>query len=153
MNTPICDFIDEYLKRNPTRLHMPGHKGKGPLGLEARDITEITGADVLYNADGIIRESMKNASRLFHSQKTLYSTQGATLCIQAMLALLSFQSHGEKVTVAAGRNAHVSFLRAALLCNAEIRWIPTENESHLSCLPTAADIRALFEQEDKPKAV
>ena len=29
---------------------MPGHKGKGPLGAESLDITEINGADSLYEA-------------------------------------------------------------------------------------------------------
>ena len=44
---------------------MPGHKGRSFLGCEADDITEIDGADVLYNADGIIDQSEKNASELF----------------------------------------------------------------------------------------
>ena len=44
---------------------MPGHKGKTFLGCEAYDITEIKGADALYEADGIIAESEENASALF----------------------------------------------------------------------------------------
>ena len=30
---------------------MPGHKGRGPLGCEELDITEIAGADELYEAE------------------------------------------------------------------------------------------------------
>ena len=57
MDTPICDFVRGYAQSGALRLHMPGHKGGGPIGPEALDITEIPGADSLYEADGIIRRS------------------------------------------------------------------------------------------------
>ena len=41
MNTPIADFVRSYAESGKTRLHMPGHKGAGALGVEALDITEI----------------------------------------------------------------------------------------------------------------
>ena len=50
MDTPICDFIKEYEAKGTSRLHMPGHKGVPFLGCENRDITEICGADELYEA-------------------------------------------------------------------------------------------------------
>ena len=65
MNTPICDFVNEYKDKHAVRMHMPGHKGRTLLGPEALDITEIDGADVLYHAGGIIRESEDNASAIF----------------------------------------------------------------------------------------
>ena len=65
MNTPICDFVRRYAESNNLRLHMPGHKGQGPLGVEQLDITEISGADSLYEASGIIAETEANASCLF----------------------------------------------------------------------------------------
>ena len=64
MNTPICDFVQNYAESGQLRFHMPGHKGKGMLGVESRDITEIEGADVLYRAKGIIKGSEENAARL-----------------------------------------------------------------------------------------
>ena len=48
MDTPIFDFVQNYIKSNTARLHMPGHKGVSFLGCEAFDITEIMGADELY---------------------------------------------------------------------------------------------------------
>ena len=33
MDTPICDFVRTYAQSGALRLHMPGHKGEGPLGL------------------------------------------------------------------------------------------------------------------------
>ena len=85
MDTPILDFVRAYAESGTVRAHMPGHKGRGPLGIEALDLTEIQGADSLYEADGIIRRSEENASRLFGSQMTCYSTEGSSLCIRAML--------------------------------------------------------------------
>ena len=91
MNTPIWDFVTRYCEGDPLRLHMPGHKGRGPLGAEARDITEVPGADVLYPAAGIIRESEENAAALFGTARTLYSAEGFSLCICAMLICRRFK--------------------------------------------------------------
>ena len=85
MNTPICDFVKAYQHKNMLRLHMPGHKGAPLLGMEKYDITEIDGADVLYSPDGIIEESENNASSLFGSYHSFYSTEGSTLAIKTML--------------------------------------------------------------------
>ena len=65
MNTPICDFVQTYAQKQPLRLHMPGHKGHDVLGMEYLDLTEIEGADSLYEAQGIIAQSEANASSLF----------------------------------------------------------------------------------------
>ncbi|MBO5655288.1 MAG: amino acid decarboxylase, partial [Clostridia bacterium] len=83
MKTPIKDFVNKYALSKPVRLHMPGHKGVSFLGAEKYDITEITGADVLYSPKGIIAESMANATSIFGSGKTLYSTEGSSLAIRA----------------------------------------------------------------------
>ena len=86
MKTPIYDFVRRYKNLRPARFHMPGHKGRGPLGCEELDLTEIPGADSLYEAAGIIAESEANASRLFGCP-TFYSTEGSSHCIRAMLLL------------------------------------------------------------------
>ena len=107
MNTPICDFVNRYVESEMLRMHMPGHKGVGALGVESRDITEIDGADSLYEATGVIRESEKNAGSLFGAH-TFYSAEGSSLCIRAMLHLVCLyaRERGEKPLIAAGRNAH-----------------------------------------------
>ena len=65
MDTPVYDFARDYAAKSALRLHMPGHKGLGQLGVEALDLTEIAGADSLYEAAGIIAKSEENASKLF----------------------------------------------------------------------------------------
>ena len=112
MDTPICDFVRTYVSSDPMRLHMPGHKGINFLGFEDRDITEIDGADSLYEANSIIQASERNASRLFGC-RTYYSTEGSSLCIRAMLYLCMLYSkqEGKEPLIAAARNVHSAFIR------------------------------------------
>ena len=156
MNTPICDFVRRYAEQEPLRLHMPGHKGMPLLGMEAIDLTEVDGADSLYDARGIIRESEENASRLFGSQ-TYYSTEGSSQCIRAMLylALQYAKRHGKNLTVAAGRNAHKTFLSAVALLDVDVTWLMgRESGSYLSCAPDADELKRLLENDaTRPFAV
>ena len=127
-------------------MHMPGHKGAGILGFEGMDLTEIYGADELFAAEGIIKESEQNASSLFGCP-TYYSTQGSTLCIQTMCTILcqDAKSKGKKPKILAGRNAHRSFIHAAALLDFEIEWI-YGNSDYLSCKIHAEDLeKAIIE--------
>ena len=114
-------------------MHMPGHKGAGILGFEGMDLTEIYGADELFAAEGIIKESEQNASSLFGCP-TYYSTQGSTLCIQTMCTILcqDAKSKGKKPKILAGRNAHRSFIHVAALLDFDIEWL-YGNSDYLSC--------------------
>lgn len=156
MNTPICDFVRRYKEENALRLHMPGHKGHTFLGMEALDITEIDGADSLYEAGGIIKESEQNASALFGCE-TYYSTEGSSLCIRAMLylAVLHAKETGRRPLIAAGRNAHKTFLSAAALLDFDILWLqPDTPDSYLSCRISAESLeRTLSAAQEKPTAV
>lgn len=148
MKTPVCDFIRDYMQKNVTRLHMPGHKGVGAPA----DITEVAGADVLYHADGILRQSQDNASSLFGTARTLYSAEGSSLSIRAMLYLLRLYV-GRKPVIAAGRNAHKSFVTAAALLDMDVKWLwPQEKADLLSCPIGAGELDA-FLQETPADAV
>ena len=150
MMQPICSFVQDYTKADALRLHMPGHKGRQILGPETLDITEITGADVLYSSEGIIRQSEKNASALFGSAETLFSTEGSSLCIRAMLYLTRLHAVriGRKPRLLAGRNAHKVFLSAAALLDFEIDWIyPDDSESFLSSRINPERLRKMLEAE------
>lgn len=144
MKTPICDFVNEYVKSNSLRLHMPGHKGV------SFDITEIEGADVLYQPRGIILESEKNASRLFGTARTVYSAEGSSLAIKAMLylALMNWRHErladnvnnannadnaNERPVILAARNVHKTFVSAAAMLDIDVEWIFPETDGILSC--------------------
>lgn len=136
MNTPICDFVRTYAEGDPVRMHMPGHKGRPLTGPEPLDLTEIEGADVLYRSRGVIRESEENAASLFGAARTVYSAEGSSLCIRAMLylALLTAKEKGLPARLLAGRNAHRTLMTAAALLDLEIDWLlPAPGEDLLSC--------------------
>lgn len=157
MKTPICTFVSQYLASDPVRLHMPGHKGHVLSGPEARDITEIEGADVLYDAHGIIAESEANAAALFGTFRTFYSCEGSSLCIRAMLmlALLDAQRDKRGNTVIAARNAHRVFLSAAALLDFPIVWLypdTDDNRGVLSCTVTPAQLENVLASQEVPPA-
>lgn len=129
MNTPIWDFLKKYAESGAVRLHMPGHKGEAPF-----DVTEIDGADVLYKASGIIAESEKNASVLFGSARTFYSAEGSSLCIRAMVHLISLyaKEKGKTPYVLAYRNVHKSFVDAVALTDTDVDFIYPENSDIMS---------------------
>ena len=158
MNTPIRDFAARYAESGVARLHMPGHKGHGPLGIEALDITEIAGADALYEADGIIAESERNAAALFGARRTLYSTEGSSQCIRAMLHLVltNAPAAGARPVALAGRNAHRAYLTAAALCDFDVEWLWPESgtDSVCACPITAGGLaRALDGMASAPFCV
>ena len=156
MDTPVCDFVRGYARGGALRLHMPGHKGAPLLGMEALDVTEIDGADSLYEASGVIKKSEENASALFGCP-TFFSTEGSSQCIRAMcfLAMLHARQTGRRPVIAAGRNAHKTFLSAAALLNMDVAWlVPDRQESYLSCALSAGELNARLEaMEEKPAAV
>ena len=153
MKTPISDFINKYVESDTVRLHMPGHKGASYLGFEKYDITEIEGADALYQASGIIEESEKNATELFGSGKTVYSCEGSSLSVRAMMYLAKSYhiSKGENDTfyVLASRNAHSSFVSAAALVDFDIKWINSDRDSYFCGKITADDVKKHLSCVDK----
>lgn len=155
MDTPVYDFVQTYRASGTVRLHMPGHKGKSFLGCEDADITEIDGADALYEAQGIIAQSEQNAARLFGSAYTLCSTEGSSQCIRAMVYLAVMNSRGAaRPYILAARNVHKAFLYALALCDADVCWLwPEEGRGSLcSCPITAAQVEAALSSADYPPA-
>ena len=162
MTTPIVDFVRRYAQSGTSRLHMPGHKGQSLLGFEPWDITEIKGADELYGADGIIAQSEANATRLFGTVHTYYSTEGSSQCIRAMLclALQAAPAAGQRPVLLAARNAHKALLYAAALLDFDIQWLwpaPQDAGALCSCPVSAAKLtgalQGLAQQGKRPFGV
>lgn len=151
MNTPIADFIRDYVAKNTVRFHMPGHKGKPFLGCEAFDITEIKGADELYAPKGIIGESEKNASVLFGTAKTVYSTEGSSQCIRAMIHMATVLcGRKERKYILAARNVHKSFIYAVAVEDIDVKWLSCKTDSLCSCKISADDVKAAIENAEYP---
>ena len=149
MDTPIYDFVKDYAARRGVRLHMPGHKGRPLLGCEEWDITEVAGADALYEAEGIIARSEQNAAALFGSGATFYSTEGSSHCIKAMLHLaLQCRRREAAPVIVAARNVHRSFVHAAALLGFTPLWLQPEGGSGSVCscpvTPEGLELAAQF---------
>lgn len=154
MDTPIADFIRAYEKSGTVRFHMPGHKGRSHLGMEPWDLTEIHGADELYDAEGIIAKSEANTTALFGSGRTLYSTEGSSQCIRAMLHLaLSCRAPGASRTVVAARNVHKAFVYAGALLDFDVCWLfPEASVSICSCSISAVILEQALAALNAPPA-
>lgn len=151
MDTPIYDFLMKYADSDALRCHMPAHKGRrifpDTKPLTELDITEISGADSLFEADGIILQSERNMSSLYGTAATFYSAGGSTLCIQAMLAAMKQEGR----TVVAVRNVHRAFLNAAALLGLEAEWImPDYTDGILSGTIRPEDVEAKLAATDRP---
>lgn len=181
MDTPICDFVQKYVDRGAIRMHMPGHKGRGPvvsasgnnalsgfvsdsgnIGFSGKasllyeaDITEIGDAHYMYelfgDGKGIVARSEMNASALFGCP-TYYSTEGSSLCIRAMLYLCT--THKQNRRVLAARNVHQTFLSAAALLDLDVTWLWPSDDSLLSMDLDARTVdESLRAMENKPCCV
>ena len=139
MKPPISGFLEKYdSDKDIIRLHMPGHKGK--FADCDNDITEVHGADSLYEADDIILESEKLTSNLFGTRRTFYSTEGSSQVIKAMCYLAvryACKKTGDysrtDYAIAASRNVHKSFINASMLMEFDIEWLPSEDEEFSIC--------------------
>lgn len=136
-------------------MHMPGHKGRALTGCEPCDLTEVYGADSLYEADGIIKESERRASSLFGAH-TFFSAEGSSLAIRAMVYLASLYSkeRGEsECRILATRNAHRAFISAASLVGCEVDWLYGEREENYLTVSVTPEGLASVLRERRPSAV
>jgi arginine/lysine/ornithine decarboxylase len=108
------------------------------------DITEITGADNLYQCTGAIRALEEELADAYRVGDCLLSAGGSTLCIQTMLYLA--RSRGS--TIICGRIIHRSAVAAMGLLGLDPCWLPGRIASRregipgLALPPTPEDVEA-----------
>lgn len=147
-NTPLKRALDEYIRQDYARLHMPGHKGASisPFGeLMAYDVTEVEGTDSLFEDDGPLKELEEIFTRLYDTKGTVMSAGGSTLCIQAMLRMVA-KKEGR---ILAGRNIHAAAVNAMALLGLEPVWV-YPNRKQEECLIgeiSPDEIRSVLEKE------
>ncbi len=156
--TPLNDFIENYVNSDFSRFHMPGHKGNGIYNISvAQDITEIKGADYLFEASGIIGESERIASDIFQSAYTLYSAEGSSLSIKTMVALAAMnnQKQGLAPEIIAPRNCHKAFVDGCILSDVTPVWVFPKEKSYSICtsLVTAGEIEEAIHKSQNPCGV
>lgn len=111
----LYEKLEAYRESDYYPFHMPGHKRNtdflqagNPYGI---DITEIDGFDNLHAPEGIIREEMERARKLFGAEETYFLVNGSSCGLLA--AISACASHGEEILVA--RNCHKSVYHAILI--------------------------------------
>ena len=125
MNKAITTFLTEHADTNPVSFHMPGHKGsriyrENGYGyfldkIMDCDITEIPGADNLFQTEGIIAETMKKYESLYGVKKSYLLVNGSSGGL--ISAILACVRPGGKLIMA--RNSHKSIFNALGLASIE----------------------------------
>lgn len=121
----LTDFLECHRSLEPVSFHMPGHKGSEfyrELGygnitesLVDWDITEIEGADNLFQAESVIREIMERYARLYGSRNSYLLVNGSSCGLIA--AVMACVPRGGKLVMA--RNCHKSVFNALTLAGVE----------------------------------
>lgn len=160
-NNGITQFLMEHAGLCPVSFHMPGHKGAQlyrQYGYEAFlstimdcDITEIPGADNLFQAESIIRETAAQYARLYDVRKSYLLINGTSGGILA--AVLASVSKGGKLILA--RNCHKSVFNALALGGIDPVYAYPEmvEEYGISGAVSAEEIESLMEANPDAEAV
>lgn len=149
---PLTDFLKSYAESDVLRCHMPGHKGEAPKELPQlspayrMDITEIAGADSLFEDSGILLAGEKRTAAVYGSGSSCWSAGGSTLCIQAMLAKM----RAEGRTVLAPRTVHRSFLNSCVLLDLNVKWIFPRRGGIIGGMYALADFDAALREMKNP---
>lgn len=108
----LLDRLKEYGASDAYPFHMPGHKRQyqfpNPFSI---DITEIHGFDNLYYPEGIIKDSLEWAARLYGADKTYYLVNGSSSGILSAVSAVT-ESGG---TILISRNCHKAVYHGVFL--------------------------------------
>ena len=121
MNKSIREFLRDHGVMRPVSFHMPGHKGSDFYkengytdflnNIMDYDITEIPGADNLFQAEDIILATMEKYKKLYDTRQSYLLVNGSSGGILA--SILTSVSKGGKLVMA--RNCHKSAFNALSL--------------------------------------
>lgn len=175
----ILEAICAYARRNPVRMHMPGHKGRKAFSvaednpvddtpewatklldqLRAIDVTEAPGLDNLHYPTGCIRNAERRAEEIFGSERTFFLVNGATSGIQSSLIATRMAFGPGSIVVP--RNVHRSMVSAMMMSGLEPIFVWPEYRQDLGGylpldadrLKEALDAAESSGKDSKPRAV
>ncbi|MDO4834643.1 MAG: aminotransferase class I/II-fold pyridoxal phosphate-dependent enzyme [Bacillota bacterium] len=161
VKTPIKDFLLEHAGGEPVSFHMPGHKGSelyrrcGHGDFLDRifdcDITEIRGADNLFQAEGILKEAQERYAELYGVRKSYLQINGSSGANIA--SILTCVPKGRKLLMA--RNCHKSCFNALTLGGIQpVYAYPETMEEHgISGAIPPGEIERLLDENPDAEAV
>lgn len=128
----LLEKLCTYSQSGAYPFHMPGHKrnihamDKAFPNPYLIDITEIEGFDNLHHAEGILKESMERAAKIYGADETFYLVNGSTCGI--LSAVSACVSRRGKLLIS--RNCHKSVYHSIFLNELEAEYLyPQEIES------------------------
>lgn len=158
----MIEFLMEHAEKHPVSFHMPGHKGRkifekyGYGGFIEQlcdcDITEIPGADNLFQAEGIIKDVQERYASLYDSDRSYLLINGTSGGLMA--AVMAAAGAGEKIIMA--RNCHKSVYNGLILGGIQPVYIyPEIEETWGICaqVPPEAVEKAVSENPDAKAVV
>ena len=157
----ITEFLLKHTGLCPVSFHMPGHKGSElyrRLGygdflehIMDCDITEIPGADNLFQTEGIIRETQEKYQNLYGVKKSYLLINGTSGGLIAGI-LASVEPGGSLILA---RNCHKAVFNALTLGNIKPVYAYPEEEARygIAGVTTADEIDRLMREHPEAKAV
>lgn len=154
--TPLYTALQRHQQLDRSAFHTPGHSGKNVpflADLLQFDVTELPDTDSLYEADGVLLQAEQRAAQVIGTARTLFSAGGCTLCIQAMLRLVSEKSRSKTILV--DRILHRSAVHAMALLDLHPVWLlpRTDAGSGFPGRIHPNDVQTLLEQYPDTAAV
>ena len=157
----FTSFLIKHAEEHPVSFHMPGHKGSEiyrSLGyggfldnIMACDITEIPGADNLFQSEGVIESIMARYAALYEVDKSYLLINGTSGGLIA--SLLATVPKGGTVIMA--RNSHKSIFNALTLGDINPVYVyPTTLKEHGIAGPILPEeIKRLMAENPEASAV
>lgn len=140
----LYDALTEYGESDAYPFHMPGHKRTGMENIPPffkeyykRDITEIDGFDNLHHPEGILKDAMERAAKLYRSKKTYFLVNGSTAGVLTAV-MAAVPRHGSIIMM---RNSHRSAYHGLML--GEIKGIYLMSDA---CPATGLDMGVTLPQ-------
>lgn len=159
MGKSISEFLIEHARKKTVSFHMPGHKGSyiyrdngyGEIldNLMDMDVTEIPGADNLYQAEEIIRETMNRYKTIYDSRETYLLVNGSSSGLIA--AIMTCVPRGGKLIMA--RNCHKSIYNGVYMQNATCAYMYPEIVDGITGAITPEEVSKALEANPDAEAV
>ena len=175
----VITKLQQLNKSDEYPLHMPGHKRNYQVGLRTDgngsncagdwnglnrigeadmladaygiDITEIIGCDNLYESEGMLKDAMERAARVYGAEETFFLVNGSTVGI--LSAITAVVKRGERILVA--RNCHKAVFHAIELRELQAVYLHPEYVADWDMPGTISveEVKAQLEKYPDCKAV
>lgn len=143
----IYEYLKEYAKKKPIRLHMPSHKGRGAFDklfpVSELDLTEI-------DEEGLLRAvnfAEKDVGRILGAKYVKIFSTGASVAM--LSAVYAVRRSGKKMII--NRSAHKSVYNALALSEIEPVIAAGKVKDGLCQLPTREETAKLL--DENPEAI